>query len=311
MITLPFVGGPFLLSFSSFILHPSSFSRLPTWLVIGYLVIHSFYIVTARYRSAHRVRALLTNFGLVCLFALLLVGLGQAELYRERWFRIVALWSPVAFFWWAYLWAGLTLHAYYPRDFSYDSRLIRLEDRLFNQPSLWLAAGEKAWLTDLLHFLYNTYYAYTPILALYLHINGRLAEFQSVTFAVTLGYAFCYSFFPLMPVFGPRWGLVDAGLLPPSRSRLRGGWMTRITNVIMWQGPAHKGCAMPSAHSSTAVVFLIWSSRIWGDAGGLLAAVIVAGMVLGAVYGRYHYVVDMIVGGALGIISVLVADWLM
>ncbi len=284
-------------------------SSLPTWLVIGYLVIHSLYILAARYRPARAGRVLLVNSLLLVLFLAQLLTLHSEALWGESWFRMTVLWPPIAFFWWAYLWAGHTLHVFYLEGVSFDGALIRLEARFFNQPSLWLASGRPPWLTDVFHFLYNTYYAYTPILALYLHINGRINEFQSMSFAVILGYALCYSFFPLLPVWGPRWGLVVAGLLHESERCLTGGWMTRATNAIMYEGLAHKGCAMPSAHSSTGVVFLVWCWRIWGPAGGLSAILIVAGMAFAAVYGRYHYVVDIIVGAALGALCVLVADW--
>jgi len=285
-------------------------SSLPTWLVIGYLVVHSLYILTARYRPAHAWRILAVNLLLLVLFLAQLSALASEAPSRQTWFRITVLWSPIVFFWWAYLWAGVTLHAYYPESVSFDASLISLEARLFGQPSLWLARGQPPWLTDLSHFLYDTYFAYTPILALYLHIEGRLQEFQSMSFAVILGYALCYSLFPHLPAWGPRWGLVVAGLLEESERRLSGGWMTRMTNSLMYEGLAHKGCAMPSAHSSTGVVFLVWSWRIWGPSGGLPAAVIVAGMAFAAVYGRYHYLVDVIAGAALGVFCLLVADWL-
>ncbi|MFB3902464.1 MAG: phosphatase PAP2 family protein [Acidobacteriota bacterium] len=253
---------------------------------------------------------LLINCALFALFLIQLSVLDSQVLWQEWWFQITVLWSPIAFFWWAYLWAGLTLRVFYPENVSYDASLIRLEAKLFGQPSLWLARGRPGWLTDLSHFFYNTYYAYTPVLALYLYTQGRIQEFQSMSFAVILGYALCYSFFPHLPVWGPRWGLVLAGLLEESERRLTGGWMTWATNAVMYEGLAHKGCAMPSAHCSTGIVFLVWCWRVWGAAGGLPAVVMVAGMAFAAVYGRYHYLVDVIVGATLGGVCVLVADWL-
>ncbi len=285
-------------------------SSLPTWLVIGYLIGHTVCILKARYRPAHPRRILLVNAVLLVLFLVQVSALRSHALWDERWFRITVLWSPLLFFWWAYLWAGRTLHVFYPEDVSFDATLIRLEARLFGQPSLWLARGRPRWLTDVFLFLYDTYFAYTPVLALYLHIRSRIPEFQSMSFAVILGYALCYSFFPHLPVWGPRWGLVGAGLLHESQRCLTGGWMTRATNAIMYEGLAHKGCAMPSAHTSTGVVFLVWCWRVWGPAGGLPAVVVVAGMAVAAVYGRYHYLVDVIAGAALGVFCVLVADWL-
>ena len=72
-------------------------------------------------------------------------------------------------------------------------------------------------------------------------------------------------------------------------------------------GVAHKGGAMPSAHSSTAVVFVFWCWRIWGPEVGVFALTVATGMWLGAVYGRYHYVIDILAGGVLGILSVTLA----
>src|SRR4030042_3448433 len=118
-----------------------------------------------------------------------------------------------------------------------------------------------------------------------------------MAFAAILGYASVYSFFPFMPVCGPRWGLVSAGLLPLEKQRLEGGSMTRLTNWFMFEGPAHKACAMPSAHASTAVVFVAWAWRIGGPELGLGARVVALGMALVAVYGRYHYLLDIPVGG--------------
>ena len=88
-----------------------------------------------------------------------------------------------------------------------------------------------------------------------------------------------------------------------------GYWLTDRMNSIMYGGMAHKGGAMPSAHSSTAVVFLIWCWRLWGIEGGLPATIAVGGMWIGSIYGRYHYVVDILVGALLGLLGVWVADW--
>ena len=85
-----------------------------------------------------------------------------------------------------------------------------------------------------------------------------------MVFAVMLGYALGYSLSALIPVWGPRWGLVAAGLLESSEQKLQGYWVTRFIDAIMYGGIAHKGAAMPSMHSSTAVVFLFWCSGCGG-----------------------------------------------
>ncbi len=283
-------------------------SPLPHWLAVVYLGIHTVHILAARFAARGRLRILLTNAVLAALFLVLIVLLDSPPLLGHRWFKVTALWAPIVFFWWAYLWTGHTLCAYYPHDFSFDPALIGIEGRLFGQPSLRLAKANTPWLNDLLHLLYNTYYLYTLVLGIFLQAKGRINEFQSFMLAVVLAYAAAYSFFPLIPVWGPRWGLVSAGLLPESRQRLSGSWMTRATNRLMYEGLAHRGCALPSAHASTAVIFLVWSWRIWGPGGGIAALVVVVGMALGAVYGRYHYLLDILAGALLGIVCLLIAD---
>ncbi len=286
-------------------------SPLPHWLVIAYLAVHTTYILIGRYRPPRPSRILLTNLVLSVLFVVQIVLLNSSSLPANSVFTTLALWSPIVFFWWAYLWAGHTLCACYPPGFSFDPGLIKAEGKYFGQLSLRLAAADRPWLNDLFHLLYNTYYLYTLLLGVYLHAVGRFAEFQAVMLAVVLGYAAAYSIFPLAPVWGPRWGLVSAGLLAESRQRLSGSWLTRATNRLMWEGLAHRGCAFPSAHVSTGVIFVVWSWRIWGVEAGIIASLVVFGMALGAVYGRYHYVLDVIAGALLGLLCLLVADGLL
>ena len=199
---------------------------------------------------------------------------------------------------------------FYDRDFSWDSTITRLEERHLGQLSLeWARRRSKA-LTELLHFFYASYYAYTLILAIYLYSKERFLGFEAMALAVNLGYAVSYTLFALIPVWGPRWALSTEGRLAACDQQLRGCWITKGINYIMYQGIAHKGGAMPSAHSSTAVVFLLWSWRLWDISGGIPATLLVLGMAAGSLYGRYHYLSDILCGGLPGLGSVWIAGQL-
>ncbi len=271
------------------------------WLCVAYLLAHSLLLLLGRQRPERLARLLLANTALIA--GLILVSLTDNFLLR--------LWSPILFFWWAYKWAGHTLNSIHPPDYSLDAKILRLEDRILGQPSLWWARGNRPWLTELMHSFYFSYYLYTPILGVFLYRAGRFREFESMALAVLSAYAISYLFFAVTPTLGPRWALVEVGLLKTSEQRLNGYGFTRLINYIMYRGPALKGGAMPSSHSSTAVVFLIWCWRIWGVWGGVPALVVVAGMWFGSVYGRYHYVLDVLVGALLGLGAVWLADWLL
>jgi membrane-associated phospholipid phosphatase len=220
------------------------------------------------------------------------------------------LWLPIVYFWWAYSWAGHTLHLMHPPEFSYDRPLIDLEQRLFGNPSLWLGRHRPAWLTELMSLSYWLYVLYTPVLGLALYAAGDYRRFEAMGLAVCIGYVISYSAYPWVPLWGPRWALVSEGLLPEAERRLPGYLITDWTNRIMWSSTAHKGGAMPSAHSSTCLVFMVWCWRIWGTGGALIGGVIGGLMFVSTVYGRYHYVVDVLAGLAVGLVALGLADLL-
>ena len=276
------------------------------WLPIVYLVIHAGLVLKSRFKWTRTLGLIIADIALIALFGSFIGG-------KEWWCsavpggRIFFLWIPIIFFWSAYLWAGQTLNAFHPLGFTYDQQIISLEQKWFGQPSLWWARNRSRWLTELMQSFYFTYFFYTLSLGLYLHSQNRIHEFQSMSFAVLFGYLVSFTFFAITPAEGPRWALVSHGLLPESEQRQRGFWLTTFVEKIMY-GVAHRGGAMPSAHSSTAVVFFVWCWRIWGPEIGLIALVIAIGMWIGAIYGRYHYLTDIVAGGILGVFSVLLAD---
>ncbi len=283
-------------------------SLVPLVLPIIYLVIHSILVsVAGEKRRREKARILLINLALIAGFGVLLRLAGSMVEAPHGWKRILMLWGPVVFFWWAYLWSHHTLTSLYRPGVSIDGWLIRIEEHI-GQPSLhWARLGNR-WSTEFFILFYTTYYVYTPVLGLYLDLSGRTADFQAMTAAVCFGYLLSYTIFALVPAVGPRWSLEAEGLMPRSERRMRGFVVTAATNWLMFDGPALKGGAMPSSHSSTAMVFLVWSWRIGGAAAGIAALVVVAGMLLGAVYGRYHFVTDVLAGLLLGAGAILLTD---
>ena len=278
------------------------------WLALGYALVHAALALPAR-RFAEvpgYVWAVDLAVALVCAGVLARrarVGAAAPNTIA----RIALLWAPVVYFLWCYKWSGWTLHAFFPPEFTVDSAFIAFED-LFGQPALWLARGRSRLTTETLHGFYATYYLYTVGIGLFLFARRRYVDFEKMTCAVLIGYAVSYVVFALVPLWGPRWALVDAGLLPIGERRLEGYALTTWINSVQWDGVALKGGAMPSSHTSTGGVFLYWCWRIWGRRGGIPAAVIVGGMALGAVYGRYHYVTDVVAGAALAAAGIAMAE---
>ncbi|MGW8180512.1 MAG: phosphatase PAP2 family protein [bacterium] len=283
---------------------------LPLWLPVAYLSVHTGLVLFSPFSPSRKALTLLLNLVLSAGFLALILWSPSLIEGSFPGIQFLSLWSPIIFFWAGYLWAGETLTAVHPPGKTFDKGIIAIEKRLFGQPSLGMAKGRPRWLTELMHFFYATYYSYTPILGIYLYDQKRFNEFEAVSFAVLFGYLVSYTFFALTPVMGPRWSLVEEGLLARSDQRLKGYGLTRVMNHLMYHGLAHKGGAMPSSHSSTAVVFLVWAWRIWGFEGALLAGIVVVGMWTGAIYGRYHFLLDVLIGAAIGLVGVYLADCL-
>lgn len=274
-----------------------------------YLVGHAAYLAFSRRRPSKRTALLGVDALLFGIFAVL-VAYGQGRVDEmPSLLRLLRLWSPIVFSWWAYKWTGRVLQVFFKAETTMDARWIRLEGTWFGQPSLrWQSRGGRS-ATEAVHAFYASYYFYTPVLGITLHLTGQFADFERMSLAVVVGYFLCYLLFPVLPTWGPRWGLARAGLTDSPRP-MEGYLITSLMNRVMWGGLAFKGGAMPSAHSSTAVVFWIWCGRIWGLEGAIVGGIVAVGMWIGSIYGRYHYLLDVIAGAAVGLGSVWLADFL-
>lgn len=272
--------------------------RWPALLMLGYLVIHLALVSFARFPPPRQLQTQIIDLLLMAGVILLLL------IPAPDW---ALIWLPLLFFWWAYFWAGKTLTAIHPPERRFDHTLIEIEGAWLGQPSLRWGLGDRPLLTEFLHFCYFSYYFYSVFLAVYLHLSGRFSDLAEFVTAVVFGYFVAYTCFALIPVWGPRWSLSEAGLPGSDHQRQSGYLFTRLIHKIMFQGVAHKGGAMPSSHSSTALIFLYWCWQLWGWAGGLPASILVVGMWIGSIYGRYHFVSDVLAGIVLGVAGILFA----
>jgi membrane-associated phospholipid phosphatase len=275
---------------------------------IPFGIVNSLHHLVARYPSPARARAHAFNAGAaIFFFALAFAGSG-AEWGSGLPMTLLRLALPVIYYWYAYALAGPTLHLFHPPEFAYDAPLIRAEQKWFGNPSLWMARDRSPALHEFMQFFYWTYFFYIPALGIGLYLQNDLRGIEAMAMATSLGYAICYSIYPWFPLWGPRWALVDAGLLRDDEKILPGYFFANFMNRIIWSDTAHKGGAMPSAHSSTCIIFMIWCVRVWGTTGLVVGGFIGVMMFISTVYGRYHYVIDVIVGTVIGVFAVWAAD---
>jgi membrane-associated phospholipid phosphatase len=183
----------------------------------------------------------------------------------------------------------------------FDGVVMGWEEAVFGgQPSATLAmAWSSRLVSEPLHFAYLSYYFILYFFPAALYLGGRSRAFRETLFAFMLGFTSTYLVFILFPVQGPRY-LFPAPGGPPSE-----GALYALTHAVLESGSS-RGAAFPSAHAALAVIALGQALRTLPRAVPLLA-VATAGILLGAVYGGFHYGVDMAAGAAFGLAAAAVA----
>ena len=184
----------------------------------------------------------------------------------------------------------------------FDGAVMAWEQALFGgQPSLSLAQRlPSLLLSEVLHLAYLSYYAiiYAPFLAL--ELTGRHQAFRTMLLAVVLGFAVHYLAFIYFPVQGPRY------LFPAPGGALTAGPFYQLAHLVLEAGSS-RGAAFPSSHGAIAVIQTIMTVRLIGTRPGVVVGVTTALLCFGAVYGGFHYGVDMIAGVVVGVVVALMA----
>ncbi len=226
----------------------------------------------------------------VTLLIILLVQLFRPEGNRVgSFFRLL---YPIMVMTAFYQVSGRLVHLFVPG--FYDYQIAVLEKSIFGgDPSLWLDRFSGTFLTELLSASYFSYYFLVPGLALYLFFDRRDRELKRFLTATCVTFFISYLVFIFYPVEGPRhyFGALYA-------TKLDGPIFHPLVDLVIGRGAFHGG-AMPSSHVAEALVVMLCAIRWYGRKAYFLVAV-VAALALGTIYGRFHYVTDVVIGVVIG-----------
>jgi membrane-associated phospholipid phosphatase len=175
----------------------------------------------------------------------------------------------------------------------HDDIVQEWETALFGvQASKVLATNvPNAAVSEVLHLGYLGYYPLIFVPPLLLYARRERRGYAETVAALTFVYMTCWVIFAVAPVEGPRylWS-ADA----PD------GPIRRLTLALLAAGSS-RGAAFPSSHmavsTAQAVMALRWQPRV-----GVVASVVAILVGIGAVYGGFHYGVDVVTGAALGLV---------
>jgi len=229
------------------------------------------------------------------LLALILILAWTAERRPARAARFARHWYPQLFFLGCFEELQSIAHLIFPGWF--DRKLIAFDHRLTGvNPTVWLQQFARPWLNDFMQMGYLTYFFYLIVLGALLYRRGEWRSFWTLMTASIAAYSMGYLIAVLFPIESPFHSLRALHTV-----ELRGGFFTALVGVIERFGRVHGG-AFPSEHVAGSFVVLLgaWRYRRWLF---WIFLPFFACMLVATVYGRYHYIADVLAGlltGAMG-----------
>ena len=251
------------------------------WLNSIVLLFHSHIAGAVVYFALHVAIA----FAIACLVR-------SAARSRSSVLRFLRHWYPLPLYTFFFEELGGLVHAVFPGWF--DAWFIRFDYSLAREhPSLWLAQFASPALNDFMQFAYMTYFLYLVLLPAFLYVQRDRAAFWTVMVSTAIAHYSVYVISVLLPVESPYYSL--AAFQPQN---LDGGACTALIGLVERFGRVH-GAAFPSAHVAGSMVAILASWRycrwlFW------ICLPFFAAMCAATVYGRYHYVADVLAGLAVG-----------
>jgi membrane-associated phospholipid phosphatase len=181
----------------------------------------------------------------------------------------------------------------------HDGSVQAWELALFGQqPARTLAAAlPNRVLSEVLHAGYLSYYGLIYLPPALLFARAKRAEFASTVFALTTVWLACLVVFVVFPVAGPRYLWGEPTGVPNGPMRSLATWLLELGSS--------RGTAFPSSHVAVTVVQSVVALRFQRPV-GMVATVLTALLAVGAVYGGFHYAVDVVAGVGLGLLVVRV-----
>lgn len=195
------------------------------------------------------------------------------------------------------------IHPIHPID--YDTMLIEWDLALFGvHPTVWMEKITFPLLTELLQWIYISFY-FLPLILIFLLIKeGKPGQAEYVILQVVLCFYLSYIGYFLVPAVGPRFTLNHL-----QSFSLTGVWLMEPIHHLLNTLEQQQRDAFPSGHTAVTVLTAWLAMRFHKKYFAVMVPITLL-MLLSTVYLRYHYVVDLFAGVALVLISVPIGKWL-
>lgn len=180
----------------------------------------------------------------------------------------------------------------------HDNMVVDLEASILGvQPTVWIQRFITPWLTEWMMFCYVFYVPVYPILSFLIYRRHGEEQNEDYLFHVGLAIILCTLGFMMFPVAGPMRFIGDLHTVP-----LRGYFFTAASEFI--RGRIHTpGGTIPSIHCAAATI-MWWTSYRYSRPTFIVLAPVILSLYVSTVYGRFHYVIDVVAGIAAAFLTI-------
>jgi membrane-associated phospholipid phosphatase len=189
---------------------------------------------------------------------------------------------------------------------DYDALFISIDRWVFGvNPTQWMMQFAHPVLTEIFQIAYFSYYLLFLMLGIELYRRYTIAEFDHGAFLVVYGFYLSYLGYFLLPAIGPRFTLHDfyamnkelPGLLftPWMRDFINTG--ESISFNIANAAELVQRDVFPSGHTQLTLI-VVYLGHWYKLKTRWIMTVLAGLLIIGTVYLRYHYVIDLL-GGVL------------
>ncbi len=193
------------------------------------------------------------------------------------------------------------VHYINPKDI--DPLLIRLDYVIFNgHPTVMIENIMVPFLTDILQVAYSSYYFLPVTLGIVLKFRKEDSAFDRSLFLIMLCFYISYIGYMLMPAIGPRYTINHLQNID-----LKGLLIAQPLQELLNRLEGIKRDAFPSGHTGVALTVLYLAFRFEKRLFRIFLPFVTA-LIISTVYCRYHYVVDVIAGILLALITIFMGE---
>lgn len=186
-------------------------------------------------------------------------------------------------------------------DKFYDFQLTAFEHSIFGfNPTLYIDQHLlNVWLNEIFSGCYFLYYFMIPGFVILLLVKKNYTVLKSFLSATCLTFFASYWLFFLYPIEGPRYHFVNN-----FQNSIEGPVFRKMVEMVIANGAVHGGC-MPSSHFGVALVILLYCYKFYRKIAYGLTPIVI-GLAIGTFWGRFHYISDVVIGGTIGLIAVII-----